>query len=116
MNIFAHELDLILTAHKKTLSSLYTIRSRDVAIPPSAVDRLKETLHGQHSATLNAEQLTMLQERLSLTDEEMRRLRAALLAEHRPGLGDRRVQHAPALFARADPARGDARPRRRAHA
>ncbi len=81
MNIFAHELDLILTAHKKTLSSLYSIRSPDVAIPPSTVDRLKETLQGQRSATLNAEQLLMLQERLSLTDEEMRRLRAALLAE-----------------------------------
>lgn len=81
MNIFAHELDVILISHKKTLSSLYTIRSPDVAIPPSTVDRLKETLQGQRSATLNVEQLAMLQERLSLTDEEMRRLRAALLAE-----------------------------------
>src|SRR5260370_42575512 len=81
MNIFAQELAMTLKRHKKTLSSLYSIHSPDVAIPPSTVDRLKETLQGSSSAILNAEQLAMLQDQLSLTHEEVRRLHAALLAE-----------------------------------
>src|SRR5436305_15101798 len=81
MNIFARELALILAAHGKELSSLFSIHSSDVTIHPSTVTRLKRSLKEPITVLLNAEQLSMLEEQLSLTDQEMRRLRAALLAE-----------------------------------
>jgi len=84
MNIFVRELIRILDVHKKKLSSLYTIHSSDVAIPPEKVRRLRHTLEGplkNSSFTLNGEEIEMLQERIPLTDEEVHRLRAALLAE-----------------------------------
>jgi len=81
MNIFARELALILAAHDKELSSLFSLHSPDVAIHPSTVTRLKRSLKEPITVLLNADQLSMLKERLALTDEEMRRLRAALLAE-----------------------------------
>ncbi len=81
MNIFARELALVLAAHGKELSSLFSIHSPDIAIHPSTVTRLKRSLLEPITVLLNAEQLSMLQEQLSLTDEEMRRLRAALLSE-----------------------------------
>ncbi len=81
MNIFARELALILAEHNKGLSSLFSIHSSDVTIHSSKVTRLKRSLKEPITALLNAEELAMLQERIPLTDEEMRRLRAALLAE-----------------------------------
>ncbi len=84
MNIFVRELILILATHKKKLSSLYSIHSANVAIPQEKVRRLQLTLEGPLQAssfTLNGEEIAMLQEQIPLTDEEVQRLRAALLAE-----------------------------------
>lgn len=84
MNIFVRELILILAAHEKKLSSLYSFHSSNIAIHQEKVRRLQRTLEGplkESSFTLNGEEIAMLQEQVPLTDEEVRRLRAALLAE-----------------------------------
>jgi hypothetical protein len=81
MNIFARVLAYVLAAHGKELGSLYTMKSEWLSIPPSKVTRLKRSLTQDHTATLNAEELEMLRQQVPLTDEDMRRLRAALVAE-----------------------------------
>lgn len=90
MNIFAKELATILDSHGKTLSSLYGLRIRDsydgatfYQIRPHKVTRLLKSLTKDMTATLNADELEALQEwvPLDLAGQEMRRLRAALVAE-----------------------------------
>lgn len=83
MNIFAHELAELLAEHDKELSSLYQLRSRTYQIYPNKVTRLMRSLEEDITATLNAEELDLLAEWLNLhpEGEEIRRLRAALVAE-----------------------------------
>lgn len=83
MNIFAHELASILRQHGKELGSLYGLRSATFQLLPNKVTRLKRSLTEDITATLNAEELELLQEWVPLDSEgmDLRRLRAALLAE-----------------------------------
>lgn len=89
MNIFARELVLILGAHDKELSNLFRLPVQrsyvgdPETIPPSKVTRLKRSLSEDITATLNADELDALQDWVPLDEdgEEMRRLRAALVAE-----------------------------------
>lgn len=83
MNIFARELKEILQQHGKTLGSLYGLRSDTFYIFPNKVTRLKHSLTHDMTATLNAEELDFLQEWVPLdaAGADLRRLRAALLAE-----------------------------------
>ncbi len=81
MNIFARELTQVLAEHDKELSSLYSIKSEVLAIHPGKVTRLKRSLVRDQTATLNADELELLRQRIPLTEVELRRLRAALVAE-----------------------------------
>lgn len=87
MNIFARELVLILDGHGKQLSNLYGLRLPDpyrpgqtIQIAPNKVTRLIRSLTEDITATLNAEELDALKGWAGLSDEEMRRLRAAAKA------------------------------------
>lgn len=88
-NIFAEELEHILITHHKSLSSLFGLRVPDPRgygeslIPPARVARLKQSLVADMSVTLNAEELAALQRWVPLDPDgdEMRHLRAALVAE-----------------------------------
>jgi hypothetical protein len=81
MNIFARELAQVLAEHGKELSYLFSVKSERLAIPPSKVRRLKISLVQGQMATLNADELELLRQLVSLSDAEMRRLHAALVAE-----------------------------------
>jgi hypothetical protein len=83
MNIFARELVAILGQHHRELSNLFGLRGNGIQILPSKVTRLKRSLSEDITATLNADELELLQDWAPLDDDgsEMRRLRAALLAE-----------------------------------
>ncbi len=83
MNIFARELNAILAQHGKDLSSLYTLRSETFHIFPNKVTRLRRSLTRDITATLNSEELELLQKWVPLDAEgkELLRLRAALVAE-----------------------------------
>jgi hypothetical protein len=83
MNIFACEVANLLAAHGKVLGSLYTLHSTTYQLPPNKVTRLKRSLEEDITATLNAEELELVGEWLELDPEgeEIRRLRAALVAE-----------------------------------
>lgn len=89
MNIFAQELEKILRTHGKDLSSLFSLRVLDLhsgssrPIAPNKVVRLKRSLTLDMTATLNSEELEALQAWAPLNAEgqEVRRLRAALVAE-----------------------------------
>jgi hypothetical protein len=83
MNIFARELAKVLANHGFELNRLYSIKSRDISIPPSKVQRLIRSLKEAITVTLNSNELEMLQQEVPFDEdgEEMRRLRAALLAE-----------------------------------
>jgi hypothetical protein len=81
MNIFARELTEVLATHDKELSSLYTLKSPTQVIHPGKVSRLKRSLRDGTSASLNAEELELVRNTVRLSDEEMYRLRAALVAE-----------------------------------
>lgn len=89
MNIFARELALILRSHGKELGTLFGLRVPNAytgvvrEIAPTKVTRLKRSLSENITATLNADELEALQEWVPLDDngQELRRLRAALVAE-----------------------------------
>ncbi len=83
MNIFARELVSILGQHGKELSNLFGLRNRQFQILPSKVTRLKRSLSEDITATLSSDELELLQEWVPLDEAglEMRRLRAALVAE-----------------------------------
>jgi hypothetical protein len=92
VNIFAQELESVLSNHDKTLSSLYGLRIRDprsgavgmfYQIRPHKVTRLIQSRTKDITATLNADELEALQEWVPLDRDglEMHRLRAALVAE-----------------------------------
>ncbi len=78
MNIFAEQLVDVLGKHHHELSNLFTWK---LDIPPSLVVRLKASLTTEQSATLNTEQIDFIAEKYDLAEEDLRRLRAALLAE-----------------------------------
>lgn len=93
MNIFAQELEAVLSSHGKTLSSLFRLRIPDprnpanramfYVIQPNKVTLLVRSRTKDMTATLNADELAALQEWVPLDPDglEMRRLRAALVAE-----------------------------------
>lgn len=83
MNIFARELAEVLADNGKRLGSLYGLHSDTYRIMPNKVRRLQRSLTQDITATLNAEELELLAEWLGLDSdgEEIRRLRAALVAE-----------------------------------
>lgn len=83
MNIFAHELAELLADHGKVLGSLYGLHSATYQLLPNKVTRLKRSLEEDITATLNAEELELVADWLDLDPEgeEIRRLRAALVAE-----------------------------------
>src|SRR5579863_6066245 len=90
-NIFARELQAILNAHNKNLSSLFGLRVPDPRAPtdpgkrigPSKVTQLKDSLLDGSTATLNEHELQALQDWVPLDKEgkQLRCLRAALVAE-----------------------------------
>jgi hypothetical protein len=88
MNIFARELPLILEQHHKTLENLYRLpvpdpQKRQRLIRPNKITRLRDSLKKNITATLSAEELEQLQQWVPLDreGEELRHLRAALVAE-----------------------------------
>lgn len=83
MNIFARELKELLEDNGKGLGSLYGLHSDTYRIMPNKVRRIQRSLTQDITATLNTEELDLLAEWLDLdpTGEEIRRLRAALVAE-----------------------------------
>jgi hypothetical protein len=80
-NIFAEQLVEVLGEHDKELSNLFGLHNDDVEIYPGTVVRLKRSLSRDITATLNTAQIDLVQEKFDLTDDEVRRLRAALVAE-----------------------------------
>ena len=78
MNIFAEQLVDVLHKHDHELSNLFTWK---FDIPPSLVVRLKASLTTEQSATLNRDQLDFIADKYDLDEDDLRRLRAALLAE-----------------------------------
>lgn len=83
MNIFARELAQMLAEHGKILGSLFGLHSATYQLLPSKVARLKRSLVEDFTATLNAEELELVATWLKWDPEgdEIRRLRAALVAE-----------------------------------
>lgn len=83
MNIFAHELAKLLADHGKVLGSLYGLHSATHQLFPNKVTRLKRSLEEDITATLSAEELELVASWLGwdLAGAEIRRLRAALVAE-----------------------------------
>lgn len=83
MNIFARELARLLARNGKILGSLYGLHSPTYQLLPNKVTRLRRSLHEDITATLNAEELELVANwmKWKLDGEEMRRLRAALVAE-----------------------------------
>ncbi len=83
MNIFARELVGVLASHHKELSDLFKYRNVDPPrnIPPNTVLRLKASLDGANSATLNVDQIELLTEEFGFDDADLDRLHAALVAE-----------------------------------
>lgn len=83
MNIFARELVIILGDHEKELSNLFGLRNEYFHMLPSKVTRLKRSLSEDITATLSSDELELLQAWVPLdeTGQEMRHLRAALVAE-----------------------------------
>jgi hypothetical protein len=86
MNIFAKELVSVLGAHGKELSSLFSLKVTDGygverRLLPSKVTRLKRSLTEDLMATLNPDELDVLEDWAGLTPQEVERLRAALVAE-----------------------------------
>jgi hypothetical protein len=80
-NIFAEQLVDVLGNHDKELSDLYNLHDDDVEIYPRTVVRLKKSLTEDRTATLNSRQIDLLQAAFDLADDEVRQLRAALVAE-----------------------------------
>lgn len=78
MNIFAEQLVKVLGDHNHELSNLFSWR---LVISPGTVIRLKASLISEKSATLNAEQIEFIGEKYGFTEDDNRRLRAALVAE-----------------------------------
>ncbi len=83
MNIFARELKALLEEHGKSLGSLYSFHSDLYKISPSKVERLKRSLEIDITATINSDEIALVADSLELAPDgaEIRRLRAALLAE-----------------------------------
>ncbi len=83
MNIFARELVFILGQHGRELGNLFGLRTATYQIFPNKITRLKRSLTEDITATLNAEELALLQTWVPLDSEgnELRHLRAALVAE-----------------------------------
>jgi len=88
MCIFARCLSDILVAKGKSIGSLHTVivddrRTPPLRIPPLQIMRLKQaTKDGcTMSVTLNPAQLEAVRDKFNLDDEDMRVLKAALLAE-----------------------------------
>lgn len=86
MNIFAKELVSVLGAHRKDLSSLFSLKVTDGygierRLLPSKVTRLKRSLTEDLTATLNPDELDALEDWAQLTASEVERLHAALVAE-----------------------------------
>lgn len=83
MNIFARELARLLARNGKVLGSLYGLHSPTYQLLPNKVTRLRRSLHEDITATLNAEELELVANWMKWKPdgEEMRRLRAALVAE-----------------------------------
>lgn len=83
MNIFARELAKLLADHGKVLGSLYGLHSATHQLFPNKVTRLKRSLEEDITATLSAEELELVARWLGwdLAGAEIRRLRAALVAE-----------------------------------
>jgi hypothetical protein len=83
MNIFARELAKLLADHGKVLGSLYGLHSATHQLFPNKVTRLKRSLEQNITATLSAEELELVAGwlRWDLAGAEIRRLRAALVAE-----------------------------------
>ena len=111
MCIFAHRLSEILEARGKRIGSLHTVvvgtrRNLPYGIPPLQIIRLKRAASGDctMSVTLSPEQLEAVRIKFDLDEEEMRQLKAALLAESQLRLllgripGDRAVRMANGLF------------------
>lgn len=78
MNIFADQLVKTLNRHGHELSNLFSWKD---VIPPNTVVRLKASLTTDQSATLNSDQLDFLASKYDFDEEDLRALRAALLAE-----------------------------------
>ena len=88
MCVFARCLSTILEAKGKRIGSLHTVVVEDsptrlLRIPPLQIARLQKASLGDcsFSVTLNPYQLEAVQRKFSLSDEEMRQLKIALLAE-----------------------------------
>ena len=77
MNIFANTLDEILRVRKKSLGSLYSAGG----ISPSRVTRLKKSVEANFTAMLNGTEIEEVARYAGLSDEEVCRLRAAIIAE-----------------------------------
>ena len=111
MCIFARRLSEILDARDKRIGSLHTVvvgtrRNLPYGIPPLQIIRLKRAASGDCtiSVTLSPEQLEAVRIKFDLDEEEMRQLKAALLAESQLRLllgripADRAVRMATAIF------------------
>jgi hypothetical protein len=76
-NLFARELENILTAHKLSMSQL----SSTIGISPEKARRIIQSLHlPQNLPVLNPEEMKLVEQKLQLSHEERLRLRASLLA------------------------------------
>ncbi len=76
-NLFARELENILVAHKLSMSQLES----DIGIPREKVRRIAQSLHMPKSLpVLDHEEMKLVEQKLQLSQEEVRRLRASLLA------------------------------------
>lgn len=83
MNIFARELNRLLVQEGKDLGSLYALHSPNYQLLPNKVTRLRQSLKKDITATLNVEEIEFVADRLGWKPDgdEIRRLRAALVAE-----------------------------------
>lgn len=83
MCIFARQLRIVLHQHNRHLGSLYTVRMGDRLIHPKQIERLKRAADGDcsKSVTLNPQEIEAIERTFALTTDDIRRLRAALIAE-----------------------------------
>jgi hypothetical protein len=87
MCIFAKQLQYVLNSHQMNFGKLHNISVQHNAydekrVSPMQIKRLQRATHDCNiSATLSPQELEAVQKALSFTEEEIRRLRAALAAE-----------------------------------
>lgn len=104
MCIFARRLSEILDARGKRIGSLHMVivyerNGQKVGIPPVQIMRLQQAANGDctMTVTLSPEQLEAVRNKFNLDDEEMRQLKAALLAEFELRLLLDRIPPGPAV-------------------